>query len=82
MSQTATNQSPDFSAIGAELSSIAKALARVSKKLQATAVFKTVSVSQKSDPDMFTEEFIDTVRKSRKEIEKGEIVPSPHLAAR
>ena len=77
MSQTATNQSqsPDFSALGAELSSIAKALARFSKKLQATSVFKIVSISKKSDPDMFTKEFINTVRKSRKEIEKGDVIP-------
>ena len=80
MSQTATNQSqsPDFSALGAELSSIAKALARFSKKLQATSVFKIVSISKKSDPDMFTKEFIETVKQSRKEIGNGDVISSHH----
>jgi len=65
MSQTATNQSQslDFSALGAELSSIAKAFARVSKK---------------SDSEMFTKEFIETVKQSRKEIGNGDVISSHH----
>lgn len=73
--QSISHRSTDaLASLGEELFRIAQALARVSVKLQEYARVKTVKVTKKTDPDMFTEEFIKTVKKSREDIEKGRVV--------
>ncbi len=73
--QTATNYLPAaLTSLGEELSRIAKALVRVSMKLQEYARVRTVKVTPKTDPDMFTEEFMAKVKKSHEDIEKGRVV--------
>ena len=59
----------DLSALGAELASIAKALSRVSAKLQNASITQA-HVTKKTDPDMFTKEFLQSIEQSKKDIAK------------
>jgi len=60
-----------FSSLGEELFRIAKALTKVSQKLQEISSIQTVKVTPKTDPEMFSDEFLKTIRQSRREFEKG-----------
>lgn len=71
-STTHTLSTDHLASLGEELGHIAAALAKVSNKLQNISTLKTRKVSKKSDPEMSTKEFLQTLRKSRKEFAKGE----------
>lgn len=63
-----------LASLGEELAHVAKLLTRVSQKLQhvsTSPTVPTVRVSKKTDPDMFTPEFLKAVRQSRKDYKEG-----------
>lgn len=70
---TTNNSTHTLASLGAELSRIGKALITVSLKMQKLTGPKSVRVTKKTDPEMFTKEFRQTVRKSREDIKKGRV---------
>ena len=70
-------QMQQLSDLGQELLQLSQAMARIGSKLQHIAPqtkIKTVKVTPKTDPEMFTPEFIEAVRKSREDIKNGRVV--------
>ncbi len=63
-----------LSTLGEEIAKIADSLSRVGKKLQQISSIPTVEVKRETDPEMFTREFINIVKKSRQDFEKGRYV--------
>lgn len=70
---TVTMSKDSIASLSQELSRIAHALAKVSANMQTLVKrpVRTVRVTPKTDPDMFTKEFIETVRTSRRELAQG-----------
>lgn len=64
-----------LSTLGEEIAKIADSLSRVGKKLQQISSIPTVEVKRETDPEMFTKEFRQTVRKSLNDIKNGRIIP-------
>ena len=63
-----------FSSLAQELLRLGNSLVVLGKKFEKLAkepTVKTVKVTPKSDPEMFTKEFINKVRQSRRDFEKG-----------
>jgi hypothetical protein len=59
-----------------ELTNLGQAMLSLGQKIEklvSQPKVKEVKVTPETDPDMFTKEFISTVRKSRKDIEKGRV---------
>jgi hypothetical protein len=66
--------STSISPLATELARIGQSLVKLSKKFQKLAASQTVpavKVNSKTDPEMFTKEFIKTVRQSRRDFKKG-----------
>lgn len=66
-----------FSSLAEELSSLGKAFLATSKNLKKMlskkSKVKEVHITPETDPDMFTKEFIESVKKARKDIAKGRV---------
>lgn len=62
--------------LASELAYIGKAMLNLSKKIEKLnrlKKVKEVKVTPETDPEMFTQEFINAVRKSRQDIAKGKV---------
>lgn len=62
--------------LASELANIGKAMLNLSKKIEKLnrqKKIKEVKVTPETDPEMFTQEFINAVKKSRQDIAKGKI---------
>lgn len=69
--------STSLAPLATELAQIGQSLVKLSKKFKRLTISQAVpvvKVSPKNDPEMFTEEFIKTVRQSRRDFEKGDFL--------
>jgi hypothetical protein len=64
-----------FSSLAEELSNLGKSFLATSRKIETMLKIerkvKSVRVTPETDPDMFTKEFINSVKKARKEFREG-----------
>ena len=63
--------------LASELANIGRAMLNLSQKIEKLTIkskVKEVRVTPKTDPEMFTKEFIAAVKKARREIEEGKTV--------
>lgn len=66
-----------FSSLAEELSNLGKSFLATSRKitkmLESKHKVKSVRVTPETDPDMFTKEFINSVKKARRDIAEGRV---------
>lgn len=70
-------QIEQLSDLGQDLLQLSQAMAKIGtqlRKLSRAPKVNAVRVTPETDPEMFTPEFIETVRKSREDIAKGRVI--------